>query len=357
MSSTTSLNTQPAGGPSIKELPKTISFENVEFMSATLTGASKVDAGKAAKVTECLAGLSGKTGADAVAAATALAENIKAAGVAAFTECGVVTTLQKMLGDRATSEPALFAIKYCSEIVGDRAEPFLIPFLPNVLTAVSDKKSKEVRDAAAEAGPALIKIANPHAVKNVQPFLFAGIAETNWQTKLLALQLLGLFAERSNVPFSRTLYQVVPVVSAAMWDTKKEVKQAAKDATLQALNTCQNRDIRPFIPAVIEAIENPSEVPETLHKLSSTVFVQSVDNPALSMTVPILMRGCQEKKIESKRRVCVIADNMCKLIGASHPSTILIISSNSFYFLLIHSDSFLFFSQITPTRRRPSCRS
>ena len=89
----------------------------------------------------------------------------------------------------------------------------------------------------------------------------------------------------------------------------------------QALKTCQNKDIRPFIPAVIEAIENPSEVAETLHKLSSTVFVQSVDNPALSIAVPILMRGCQEKKTESKRRVCVIADNMCKLIDYAHEAT------------------------------------
>jgi elongation factor 3 len=106
-----------------------------------------------------------------------------------------------------------------------------------------------------------------------------------------------------------------------MWDTRSEVKKGASDATLKALNTCQNRDIRPFIPAVIEAINNPEEVPETLHKLSSTVFVQSVDNPALSITVPILLRGCQEKKIESKRRVCVIADNMCKLIDHAHEAT------------------------------------
>ena len=42
---------------------------------------------------------------------------------------------------------------------------------------------------------------------------------------------------------------------------------------------------------------------------------------ALSITVPILLRGCQEKKTESKRRVCVIADNMCKLIDHAHEAT------------------------------------
>jgi hypothetical protein len=102
-----------------------------------------------------------------------------------------------------------------------------------------------------------------------------------------------------------------------MWDTRGEVKQVlpppstistlyisigrhfvltfkrfcfskgATDATLKSLNTCQNRDIRPFIPAVIEAIKNPEEVPETLHKLSSTVFVQSVDNSAHILKSPL----------------------------------------------------------------------
>ena len=43
---------------------------------------------------------------------------------AAFAECGVVTTLQKMLGDRSTAEPALVAIKALCETVGERAEAF-----------------------------------------------------------------------------------------------------------------------------------------------------------------------------------------------------------------------------------------
>jgi hypothetical protein len=51
------------------------------------------------------------------------------------------------------------------------------------------------------------------------------VPEDNWHTKLLALRLLGQFAERSQIPFSRTLYQVIPVVSNAMWDTRGEVKQ------------------------------------------------------------------------------------------------------------------------------------
>jgi len=275
-------------------LPKTSSFDNIDFMSATM---SESGVKGAAEIKAAVEALKGATGDDAVDKAEKLAQLVSTAGVRAFCECGVVEGLKAQLGDRATSEAAFRAITALCQVMTFKAEPFMVPFLPNVLAGVADKKSKEVRDAAEEAGPCIIAICSIQASKNVQPFLFAGIAETNWQTKMWALRLLGQFAEQSDAPFSRTLYQVVPVVSSAMWDTKKEVKEAARAATLQALNTCQNRDIRPFIPAVIEAIENPSEVPETLHKLSSTVFVQSVDNPALSIAVPILMRGTQEKKI------------------------------------------------------------
>ena len=66
----------------------------------------------------------------------------------------------------------------------------------------------------------------------------------------------------------------------------------------KAMNTCNNKDIKDLIPTVIDTIENPENVAETLHKISSTIFVQSVDNATLSIIVPILLRGCQEKKLE-----------------------------------------------------------
>ena len=54
-----------------------------------------------------------------------------------------------------------------SATCSDRVEPCLMPCLPYILTAVSDKTSRETREAAAATGPALMKIANPQEVKNV----------------------------------------------------------------------------------------------------------------------------------------------------------------------------------------------
>lgn len=195
-----------------------------------------------------------------------------------------------------------------------KIEPYVVDYLPKILELANDKKSSEVKIQASITGRDIINICSIYSTDKLQSHLFNGISNTNWQTKMLALELLGLFADKSKGPFSKTLYNVMPIVSNAMWDTKKEVKDMAKETTLKAMNTCNNRDIKDLLPVVINTIENPENVAETLHKISSTVFVQSVDNATLSIIVPILIRGCQEKKIESKRRVCVIADNMCKLI-------------------------------------------
>jgi elongation factor 3 len=152
------------------------------------------------------------------------------------------------------------------------------------------------------------------AVRPILEILFKAITSTKWQVKVLCCKLMQKLAEKHTFAFSRCLPIAIQPVSEAMWDTKADVKKAAAECMLAACNSVTNRDIKPFVGPLVNAIQNPEEVAETVHKLSSTVFVQSVDAPALAVTVPILMRGCQEKKTEIKRKVAVIADNMSKLI-------------------------------------------
>jgi elongation factor 3 len=82
----------------------------------------------------------------------------------------------------------------------------------------------------------------------------------------------------------------------------------------QACTAVGNRDIEKFIPALITAMANPAEVSETVHKLSATTFVQAVEAPALSIMVPLLVRGLRERQTAIKRKSAVIIDNMSKLV-------------------------------------------
>ena len=79
------------------------------------------------------------------------------------------------------------------------------------------------------------------------------------------------------------------------------------------------RDIINFIPALINALTNPvEEVPKTIQLLSATTFVSEVDAPTLSLMVPLLSRGLQERPTATKRKCAVIIDNMSKLVDNEH---------------------------------------
>lgn len=78
--------------------------------------------------------------------------------------------------------------------------------------------------------------------------------------------------------------------------------------------TVGNKDVDPFIPVLIDSIAKPSEVPECVHKLSATTFVQSVEAPTLAMLVPLLVRGMADRATAIKRKTAVITDNMAKLV-------------------------------------------
>merc|ERR1719361_1680973 len=62
------------------------------------------------------------------------------------------------------------------------------------------------------------------------------------------------------------------------------------------------------------AIESPQTIGEVVEKLASVVFVQAVETPALAVTCPVVCRGLKDRKEPTKRKACVIIDNMVKLV-------------------------------------------
>ena len=67
---------------------------------------------------------------------------------------------------------------------------------------------------------------------------------------------------------------VVPQVSECMVDSRPEVSAAATAAMLSACATAGNRDLEPHVPALVNCIAAPGEVPAVIAKLSATTFVQ-----------------------------------------------------------------------------------
>merc|ERR1712159_184768 len=95
---------------------------------------------------------------------------------------------------------------------------------------------------------------------------------------------------------------------------KKEVKAAALKC-MTAISACTgNKDLDPFLEAVVEAAQSLDKTHKCVERLAGCVFVQNVETPALAVMLPVLTRGLHDKSEKIKRTCCLIVDNMCKVV-------------------------------------------
>lgn len=259
-----------------------------------------------------------KTKEDAEYAAENLATFINGPIEEAAVPTNVLATIKKQLSnkkDAVAREHALTAISHiCGKDLSAGIEPYIVSLLPNVLTAVGDKMVA-VKNAADEAAKRIIRAMNPNAVKAVIPAITDTILNApKWQEKMTAFACLSILVEVAPSQTAIRLPELIPTISAGMWDTKKEVKAEARVTMEKLCSLISNNDINRFIPQLINCIAKPENVPETVHLLGATVFVENVLAPTLSIMVPLLERGLAERDTVIKRKSAVIIDNMCKLV-------------------------------------------
>ncbi|KAK7024023.1 P-loop containing nucleoside triphosphate hydrolase protein [Favolaschia claudopus] len=186
-----------------------------------------------------------------------------------------------------------------------------------LLEAFADKMPA-ARTAAVEAVREFVANMNPWATALILPALLHEIKTAGkWQIKTGSLVVLNQLVVSCPTQTARLMPEIVPILADAIWDTKADVKKAARDSLTKATALVSNKDIERFIPALIKALINPvEEVPGTIMLLSATTFVSEVDSPTLSLMVPLLSRGLSEKLTATKRKVAVIVDNMSKLVDS-----------------------------------------
>jgi len=215
--------------------------------------------------------------------------------------------------DEAEALAALATVKAVAEGAKD-AEPFNIQCLGAIIEQAASK-SPAVKAAASETAISICKNITPFAMKALLPALFSQLpVEKKWVIREVALNAISVFNENSPKQLGNALPEIVPEVTACMWDTKKQVKAAATKAMQSACEVIGNKDIDHMTSKIITAITKPKEVPEIMHKMAGVTFVQSVESPALAMVVPLLLRGLREKSTATKRQSAVIIDNMSKLV-------------------------------------------
>lgn len=147
-------------------------------------------------------------------AAVAVAKSVAASNAEAP---WVEAQLREFLGDGGGSSPsaregALLAIHAMCELAGPGGEPYVVALLPLVLVA-NGANAAPVRTAAAEAGAAIARSLNPHAVRVVLPAITEAVESDTWRIKAGALEVMAIMAESSPAQVALALPEIVPVVS------------------------------------------------------------------------------------------------------------------------------------------------
>lgn len=218
--------------------------------------------------------------------------------------------------DKKTCPNVLVAITHIANEnnLSPSVEPFIVDLVPGICEKAGDK-DKETQTLAAECLIAAVRAINPVAIKAILPHLTDRLEKTNkWQEKVAILAAISALVDVAKDQVALRMPELIPVLSEAMWDTKKEVKAAATATMTKATETVDNKDIEKFIPELIGCIADPKMVPETVHLLGATTFVAEVTPATLSIMVPLLSRGLNERETAIKRKSAVIIDNMCKLV-------------------------------------------
>ena len=260
-----------------------------------------------------------KTPEDANAAASNVASLLNGPIEESAVPQKAVETFKKQLGnkkDAVARERAVDGIKAIAEhsTVSPAIEPFLVELLPLALAAIGDKMVP-VKNAAQAASLAIVKAINANAIKSIVPPLCHSIETAQkFVEKMTALDCIETLIENSPAQLAYQVPALIPTISAAMWDTKKEVSKKAYGTMEKLCKLIENKDIERFIPELIKCIAEPKNVPETVHLLGATTFVTDVHEPTLAIMVPLLERGLPERETAIKRKSAVIVDNMCKLV-------------------------------------------
>ncbi|KAG5518066.1 hypothetical protein PMAC_003252 [Pneumocystis sp. 'macacae'] len=217
-------------------------------------------------------------------------------------------------------EQALKAISsVVSKQINPGLEPYLVQLLSVLLTQIGVDKVAAVRTEAILIGENIVKAVNPYSVKAVLPPIIKSIQTSGkLAEKMCAFRMLDILVKKAPCQMSYRLPELIPILSESMWDARLEIKNQARKTMTEVCSLISNPDIERFIPILIDCIAQPEKVSETIHTLGATTFVQEVHASTLSIMVPLLARGLNERATAIKRKSAVIIDNMCKLVEDPH---------------------------------------
>lgn len=134
---------------------------------------------------------------------------------------------------------------------------------------------------------------NPWGTAVILPTLLTNITEHGkWQVKLGCLEILQQLVVSAPVQMAAATPELIPVLSAAVWDTKSDVKKAAKATLTKSTQLVENKDIEKLIPEVSSASHVPRRLSDwvepaitSAHPCGARSTLEAFRRPS-SLTMP-----------------------------------------------------------------------
>ena len=207
-----------------------------------------------------------------------------------------------------------------SEVMNPDNELLFINFIKLAFTVFS-QKNKRMYEQADKVVKDIILNVNPWFTPYISDILCEFIENSERAQKEFAYSAFIPLIEKNSKQITICMPKLVPIFSSDVNDVSANVKTNSSKCLELILKCSGNADLDVFVPQVLKGLKDPSTIYDCVEALASCVFVQNVESPALSITTPILLRGLNDKKTVTKRKTCVIINNMCELI--EHPKEIL----------------------------------
>lgn len=185
--------------------------------------------------------------------------------------------------------------------------------LVSYLLQLSIDKNSTIQNKSKDILYSFIDSLNPFLIKSLTKELLDGITDDKSQKiKILTVKILTKLSESEY--FKETISMIVESLSYLLSESSSELSVSSTELYSKILDMIDNKDIQPLKQYLIDGLTDPSNLPTTIDKITSTTFVQAVDDKTLSVIVPLLTRIFGKATYAVKRQTIIVIENMTKLV-------------------------------------------
>ena len=191
-------------------------------------------------------------------------------------------------------------------------DEFKLKLISYLLQTTMDKNIT-VQNKSKEILQSFVNSMNPFLIKSLTKELLDGITdEKSPKLKIFTVDLFNRLSE--TVYFTEVIPMIVEQLSFLLSESSMELAKSATNLYSKILDMIDNKDIQPLKQSLIDGLTEPANLANTIDRITSTTFVQAVDNKTLSVIVPLLTRIFTNTTYAVKRQTIIIIENMTKLV-------------------------------------------